>query len=333
MEITQLSEQRLLLRFNHIIDKQRALDGCPWSFEKHILILNTILENENPMQVNLQCCDFFVHIHDLPLNMMNVGVATLLGNRIGVFKELETDSTGRSWGASLRIRIGLNVNQPLKKALKVRSTSGEELLARLTYERLPNFCYLCGMLGHMDKYCEGALRKIFVTPEQKPCTVHGYVHPYLRGDDSRPRHMQQRSQLSYSNTESPVRGHDQRAHKEGSDKATNSRSGERLTTRLNDENEDAEMIQREDAVATDNQQISQQQGELMVADSWGHGLDICLPNKEPVSRRETEHDDTTILQAATTIGNLVNIPLKFTSKDIFHGRGITRRGRPPGRGI
>ncbi|KAL0433047.1 UNVERIFIED_CONTAM: hypothetical protein Slati_2639000 [Sesamum latifolium] len=111
-------------------------------------------EADNPMHVDMDKCDFYVHVHDLPLNMMNLGVATLLGNKIGIFRDMEMDAAGCSWGASLRIRVGVNVTQPLKRALKIRSTSGEELLARLTYERLPNFCYLCGLLGHIDKYCE-----------------------------------------------------------------------------------------------------------------------------------------------------------------------------------
>ncbi|KAK4382774.1 hypothetical protein Sango_2841200 [Sesamum angolense] len=40
------------------------------------------------------------------------------------------------------------------RALKVQSTSGEELLVRFTYERLPNYCYLFGCLSHIDKYCK-----------------------------------------------------------------------------------------------------------------------------------------------------------------------------------
>ncbi|KAL0399928.1 UNVERIFIED_CONTAM: hypothetical protein Sradi_2336100 [Sesamum radiatum] len=71
------------------------------------------------------------------------------------------DDSGRSWGTSLRIRgtslrirSGLNIHLPLKRALKVRSTVGDEILVRLTYKPLPNFCYLCGRLGHIDKYCE-----------------------------------------------------------------------------------------------------------------------------------------------------------------------------------
>ncbi|KAL0423393.1 UNVERIFIED_CONTAM: hypothetical protein Sradi_0874100 [Sesamum radiatum] len=80
------------------------------------------------MKVNLEQCDFFVHIRDLPFNMMNLGVATLIGNKIGSFKDIEMNKVGCSWGAALCIRVGLNVTQPLKRVLKVRSTSWEELL-------------------------------------------------------------------------------------------------------------------------------------------------------------------------------------------------------------
>ncbi|KAL0443965.1 UNVERIFIED_CONTAM: hypothetical protein Slati_2119200 [Sesamum latifolium] len=42
---------------------------------------------------------------------------------------------------------------PLPRALKLRTTMCEEQLVTFTYERLPNFCYLCGCLGHIAKYC------------------------------------------------------------------------------------------------------------------------------------------------------------------------------------
>ncbi|KAK4433511.1 hypothetical protein Salat_1113400 [Sesamum alatum] len=34
MEIKQLPGGRLLIRFNHVIDRNRALERCPWSFER-----------------------------------------------------------------------------------------------------------------------------------------------------------------------------------------------------------------------------------------------------------------------------------------------------------
>ncbi|KAL0293525.1 UNVERIFIED_CONTAM: hypothetical protein Sradi_6931900 [Sesamum radiatum] len=106
------------------------------------------------MQVALDESNFFLRIHDLPLSMMNLGVSTLVGNRIGVFRDMETDYTGCSWGALLRIWVSLNIKNPLKRALKIQSLTGKELLVRFTYKYLPSFCYLCECLGHIDKYCE-----------------------------------------------------------------------------------------------------------------------------------------------------------------------------------
>ncbi|KAL0396298.1 UNVERIFIED_CONTAM: hypothetical protein Scaly_0078200 [Sesamum calycinum] len=61
-------------------------------------------KHEHPMKVNLEQCDFFVHIRDLPFNMMNLGVATLIGNKIGSFKDIEMNKVGCSWGAALCIQ-------------------------------------------------------------------------------------------------------------------------------------------------------------------------------------------------------------------------------------
>ncbi|KAL0439063.1 UNVERIFIED_CONTAM: hypothetical protein Slati_2389300 [Sesamum latifolium] len=74
------------------------------------------------------------------------------------------DKSRCSWGSTLRIRVALNVNAPLKRALKFSSGGGEELLVHLTYERLSNFCYLCGKLGHIGKYCELHFASDFMDP-------------------------------------------------------------------------------------------------------------------------------------------------------------------------
>ncbi|KAL0344308.1 UNVERIFIED_CONTAM: hypothetical protein Sangu_1318200 [Sesamum angustifolium] len=136
----------------------------PMELRKNILLFASLREEENPMKVDLNRCDFFVHVHDISLNMMNRGVATLLGNRIGVYSDRKMDAAGCAWGASLSIRVGLDVTKPLKRALMIQSTFSEELLARLTYECLPNIYYLSGHLGHIDKYCEVRFDEAFHDP-------------------------------------------------------------------------------------------------------------------------------------------------------------------------
>ncbi|KAL0361023.1 UNVERIFIED_CONTAM: hypothetical protein Sradi_3786800 [Sesamum radiatum] len=114
MEMRQLDGGRFLLRFNHIIDRNEVLEECPWSFEKNILILSGINKEENPMRVDLGWCDFFVNVHDLPLSMMNLGLATVIGNKLGTFHGMEMDKSRSSWGSTLRIRVALNVKESSK---------------------------------------------------------------------------------------------------------------------------------------------------------------------------------------------------------------------------
>ncbi|KAK4415858.1 hypothetical protein Salat_2693200 [Sesamum alatum] len=164
MEFKQLLGERLLMRFFHTLDRQQTLEGCLWIFEKNILIMNTVGADENSMNVNLNWCDFYVHIHELPLNWMNLGIAIHIGNKLGVFRDMEMDDTGHAWRISLHIMAEINVNKPLKRAFKIRTSIGDKPLVHFTYERLPNFCNLCGRLGHIATYCEERFSDGFVDP-------------------------------------------------------------------------------------------------------------------------------------------------------------------------
>ncbi|KAL0463000.1 UNVERIFIED_CONTAM: hypothetical protein Slati_0187600 [Sesamum latifolium] len=132
MDIKQIPPDHFLFRFNHVLDRNRALEGCPWSFEKNVLVLSGINENENSMHIDLNWCEFHVHVHDLPLSKMNLGIATFIGNKIGKFKDLEMEPSGSTWGATLRIRTAINIMLPLPRALKLKTTMGEEQLVTFT---------------------------------------------------------------------------------------------------------------------------------------------------------------------------------------------------------
>ncbi|KAL0448377.1 UNVERIFIED_CONTAM: hypothetical protein Slati_1394100 [Sesamum latifolium] len=103
----------------------------PWSFEKNTLILNSIEKNENPLHVDLDWCDFYVHIHDLPLSKMNLGVARLIGTMLGRFWDMEMEESGMMWGSSLRIRVAINVTQSITQVLRVCTTMWESYWCHL----------------------------------------------------------------------------------------------------------------------------------------------------------------------------------------------------------
>lgn len=58
-------------------------------------------------------------------------------------------------GNYARIRVRINVTQPLKKFIRISvSNKEEDIIVLLTYERLPDFFYGCGRIGRSIRDCE-----------------------------------------------------------------------------------------------------------------------------------------------------------------------------------
>lgn len=53
----------------------------------------------------------------------------------------------------MRIRVGIDVNRPLRRKLKLRKNGGDWAWVTFKYERLYTFCYFCGCVGHSEKFC------------------------------------------------------------------------------------------------------------------------------------------------------------------------------------
>ncbi|KAK4381931.1 hypothetical protein Sango_2920200 [Sesamum angolense] len=151
------------------------MERCPWAFDKCLLVLAKIDGSGNPKEIDLNCCVFHVLVHDLPLRKITRDIAELIGNQIGKFIDVDMEDKAVIWGFSLRIRVALNVNKPLQRVLKLCTTLGDQKLISFTYGRLPNYCYLCGHLGHISKQCDVQFQEGFVDPGEN--TPFG---PWLR---------------------------------------------------------------------------------------------------------------------------------------------------------
>ncbi|KAL0321162.1 UNVERIFIED_CONTAM: hypothetical protein Sradi_5377700 [Sesamum radiatum] len=166
MSMWRISEERFCIRFNHRLDFQRALEGRPWSFDKNLLLLEPIVENVNPDVVDLEWCPFTIHVHDLPLTQHNRNMAEFIGGKIGKFLEYELHEHVLNWSPTMRMRVAMNISKPLKRAMRLCSPTGESFLVTFSYERLPNYCYMCGILGHIAKFCPLRYEDDFEEPRE-----------------------------------------------------------------------------------------------------------------------------------------------------------------------
>ncbi|CAN1815741.1 hypothetical protein LINPERHAP1_LOCUS27552 [Linum perenne] len=62
----------------------------------------------------------------------------------------------------MRIRVRMDIRNPIKRGKKVVKPNGEWSIAKFRYEKLPTFCYICGRMGHIDRHCE----IFFRTPDE-----------------------------------------------------------------------------------------------------------------------------------------------------------------------
>ncbi|MBA0615717.1 hypothetical protein Godav_015832, partial [Gossypium davidsonii] len=49
VQIRDLGEKRYLFKFFHIIDMERVINGAPWTFNNHLLILHKLKGGEDPL--------------------------------------------------------------------------------------------------------------------------------------------------------------------------------------------------------------------------------------------------------------------------------------------
>ncbi|KAL8512896.1 hypothetical protein ACS0TY_019156 [Phlomoides rotata] len=157
VNIKNIGEGRLLFQFYHSADLQRVLDGSPWSFGSHPMVLCQLRFGEIPHQVSLNKLCFWVQIHDLPVGTFSEGVGRILGNYIGRFVTYDDTNRGAIWRTYMRIRVEIDVGEPLKTGKKIRICASDATWVKFKYERLYLFCFVCGRLGHTEAYYEPEL--------------------------------------------------------------------------------------------------------------------------------------------------------------------------------
>uniref|UniRef100_A0A803LK12 CCHC-type domain-containing protein n=1 Tax=Chenopodium quinoa TaxID=63459 RepID=A0A803LK12_CHEQI len=133
-------------------DKMRVLDGRPWTFDKQILLLKAMEGDEQPSEVVFENCPFWVRVLDVQFGRRNEAFAREVGDAMGGFLEYdEEDPLG--WNEFMRIKVMLDITKPLRRGIKVATGPSMSKWVSFKYERLGDFRYFCGRLGHLDKDC------------------------------------------------------------------------------------------------------------------------------------------------------------------------------------
>jgi len=123
------------------------MEDGPWAFRGDAVILAEYDGFTKPSMVKLDKLAIWAQIHDFPDGY--VSQIPALAAKIGDLVYAEPASHDFE-GNFFKVRVNIDVNKPLKNAASLK-IDDKRLLFRVKYERLPDWCAVCGRLGHLYK--------------------------------------------------------------------------------------------------------------------------------------------------------------------------------------
>lgn len=148
LRIVDVGKNILQFKFNSKYQMEWVECNGPWNFDNNLLLLCRWTKELSVNNISFTHSPFWIQVWGLPFESMSEEVGRDLGSKIGEY--IETDK--RSWLSEqakfMRIRVDLPINKPLRRGGNIINSDGEKYWVSFKYERLPCFCFQCGILGH-----------------------------------------------------------------------------------------------------------------------------------------------------------------------------------------
>lgn len=84
---------------------------------------------------------------------MTEEVGREIGNKVGQTIEVDKWSWQDGQAKFMRIKIDLPIDKPLRRGGHIANVEVERSWVTFKYERLPTFCFICGIIGYDNKHC------------------------------------------------------------------------------------------------------------------------------------------------------------------------------------
>lgn len=85
--------------------------------------------------------------------MMNRTHGLHIAQQIGAVIDIDVDKDGLGWGPFLQVKVWMKILEPLLRSTLL-NLEGNNTWVGFKYERLPYFCFKCGVLFHSTSGCK-----------------------------------------------------------------------------------------------------------------------------------------------------------------------------------
>ncbi|KAL8485233.1 hypothetical protein ACS0TY_027509 [Phlomoides rotata] len=133
-------------------DRERIFAKRTWQIKPGLLRLQRWVQDFNPYKVSSSIAQVWIRILELPLEYWNTNILTALASAIGTVIKLDERTASRSMGRFARVLVELDLKQDREEYVMFER-AGHRLVVYIQYERLPEFCNFCNVMGHSTGKC------------------------------------------------------------------------------------------------------------------------------------------------------------------------------------
>lgn len=117
-KIKDIEENKFYFDYEEEYGLDRVLEQEPWTYDKHLIIFERVMENIPISTLSFRFSSFWVQIHDLLVHLLTLDTRDSIGSSLGTLLNM-TDSEGeRSEGSYLRVRVHIYISKPLRRVYK-----------------------------------------------------------------------------------------------------------------------------------------------------------------------------------------------------------------------
>jgi hypothetical protein len=147
-----LGDNLFLMEFENSWEKINILEGRPWLFDGNLFAVMPFDGLTPPSELVFEKAAFWVRMYNLPLACMGSDIGKQIGATVGEVVEVDQNDGEVEWGEFLRVRIIIDLTKPLDRG-RIINIRNKSTWVMFKYEKLPNFCYHCGVVRHSRRGC------------------------------------------------------------------------------------------------------------------------------------------------------------------------------------
>lgn len=154
IKVKKLENNVFLFSFKNETDRNRIWRRRPWSVNGSHLILREWSPDLALSNINFNLSSFWVQVHGLPMRFMikenDVRIGGLFSQVLQCESATRTNIVGLKY---IKMQVEIDVTKPIPSGFQhVLGNRGCWIQYR--YERLAEFCYNCGLIGHAKSSCK-----------------------------------------------------------------------------------------------------------------------------------------------------------------------------------